>query len=159
MLELAADLRFLDEAGEDVAARGVLVLEHLHRDVAAEVQVAPLVDDADAAAADLAEQLVAAGGIAESFRGVGHPDRCVARLVGVGEVDTEAGAGARLQLLQHARGRGARPGAARAERGLQCFPHRIGRIGRIGGLGRGAGIVRFHRAPIPVPAAFPRGIP
>jgi hypothetical protein len=59
VLELAADLRLLDEALDDVGALRVLGAQHLERDVAVEVLVAAAVDEADAAARDLAEDLVA----------------------------------------------------------------------------------------------------
>ena len=59
MLELAADLRLLDEPPDHGRVPGVARVEHLHRDVAAEVGVAPLEDDAHPAAGDLAEDVVA----------------------------------------------------------------------------------------------------
>ena len=59
-----AALAHLDRTGEDIRALRVLVAQYLHRDVTAEVLVAAPVDGADAAAADLAQHLVAAGGVA-----------------------------------------------------------------------------------------------
>ena len=58
MLELTADLRLFHEAAEHVGIRRVLGADHLHRDVAAEILVAALHHDADAAARDLAEHVV-----------------------------------------------------------------------------------------------------
>ena len=60
MLELAADLRLLDEALDHVVAVGVLRAQHLECDLAVQVLVAALVDHADPAAGDLTEDLVTA---------------------------------------------------------------------------------------------------
>src|SRR5262249_14861672 len=54
VLELAADLRLLDESIEDRGVAEVVLAQELHRDVAAEVRVAALLHHADAAARDLA---------------------------------------------------------------------------------------------------------
>ena len=59
MLELAADLRLLDEPADHLGVVAVLLQEDLDGQVAAEVGVAALEDDAHAAAGDLAEELVA----------------------------------------------------------------------------------------------------
>jgi hypothetical protein len=68
VVELARDLRFLEEAREHALAferrardeREALVAQHLHRDVAAQVGVPGLVDDAHAAARELVLDHVAA---------------------------------------------------------------------------------------------------
>ena len=59
MLELAADLRLLDEAADHVGVVAVVVAEDLDGEVAAEVGVAALEDGAHAAAGDLAVDAVA----------------------------------------------------------------------------------------------------
>ena len=58
MLKLASDLGLLDEAPDHRAIPGMTRVEHFHRDVAAQVGVAPLEDDTHAAASDLAEDMV-----------------------------------------------------------------------------------------------------
>src|SRR5262245_36587671 len=68
MLELAADLRLLDEAFQQLRFFRELLAQNLHRDVAAEVAVAALQDDSHAAARDLAEELVAAATLWQSAR-------------------------------------------------------------------------------------------
>ena len=60
VLELAADLRLLDEPADQVGVVAVLVQEDLDGQVAPQVGVAALEDRAHAAAGDLAEELVAA---------------------------------------------------------------------------------------------------
>jgi hypothetical protein len=60
VLELPPDLRFLDEAIHEVGPLYVGLEEHLDRHLAAEVHVAAVEDHAHAAAADLAEEAVAA---------------------------------------------------------------------------------------------------
>ena len=57
MLELAADLRFLDEPADQVAVVAEVFAQHLDRDVAAQVGVAAFEDGPHAAAGDLAEEL------------------------------------------------------------------------------------------------------
>ena len=59
MLELAADLRLLDEPPDQAVVAGLAGMEYLDRDVSAEVGVASFEDDSHPAAADLAEDLVA----------------------------------------------------------------------------------------------------
>ncbi len=59
VLELTADLGFVDEALEHVPIAFELAAEDLQRDVPAEVHVAPLQDLADAALGDGSEDLVA----------------------------------------------------------------------------------------------------
>jgi len=59
VLELSADLRLLDEALDHGAVVLEALVQHLDRDVAAEVLVAALHHDAQAAARDLAEHVVA----------------------------------------------------------------------------------------------------
>ena len=59
VLELAADLRLLDEPADHLGVVAVLLQEDLDGQVAAEVDVAALEHDAHAAPGDLAEELVA----------------------------------------------------------------------------------------------------
>ena len=61
VLELAADLRFLDEAADDVLIAAVPIQQDLQGQVAAQVGVAGLEHDAHAAAGDLTQDLVAPG--------------------------------------------------------------------------------------------------
>jgi hypothetical protein len=75
VLQLAANLRFLDEAADDFGPVLVFVLEHLDSQVAAEVRVAPPQHRPHAAAADLAQELVAPGRPRRGslrFRGAGR---------------------------------------------------------------------------------------
>ena len=60
VLELAADLRLLDEPADHLGVVAVLFQDDLDGQVAAEVDVAPLEDRAHPAAGDLAHELVAA---------------------------------------------------------------------------------------------------
>ncbi len=60
VLELGPDLRLLDEAGDDLRIGREFLAQHLQRDVAAQILVAPLVDDAHAAPRDLAHDAVPA---------------------------------------------------------------------------------------------------
>jgi hypothetical protein len=60
MLQLAADLRLLDEALHDLGPVGEALVEHLDRDVAPEIRVVALQDHAHPAARDLAQELVVA---------------------------------------------------------------------------------------------------
>ena len=60
MLELAADLRLVEEAVDQLGLARVLAAHDLERDVATEPVVVRAVDDAHAAARDLAEHAVAA---------------------------------------------------------------------------------------------------
>ena len=69
MLELAADLRLLDEPPDQLGPVAVLLQEDLHGEVAAQVDVAALEDGAHAAAGDLAEELQPAGGGGNPGRG------------------------------------------------------------------------------------------
>ena len=62
MLELAADLRLLDEPADRLGRVPVPLQEHLHRQVAAQLAVATDQDGAHATAGDLAEQVQPAGG-------------------------------------------------------------------------------------------------
>ena len=102
VLELPADLRLLDEAGQDVLVVGVLATQDLQRDVTAQVPVAGLQDDADPAPRDLAEDLVA--GIAGRLGGVRrhHPEhrRRVVRYVA--EQDARPRAGGALDNVEDA---------------------------------------------------------
>jgi hypothetical protein len=76
VLQLAADLGLLHEPLQHLGVLGVLLAQHLEGDVAREIAVPALQHDADAAARDLAEDLVALvigrilGGHAEYRRGV-----------------------------------------------------------------------------------------
>ena len=67
MLELATDLGFLDEAPCHVGVSGVDIQEDLERDVTAELDIVRTDYGADAAARDLARDLVAAD-LAREFR-------------------------------------------------------------------------------------------
>ena len=71
MLQLAADLRLLDEALGHVGAVGVPLQEHLDREVAAEVDVPAPQHGPHAAAGDLAGELVAVADIGPRGHGVG----------------------------------------------------------------------------------------
>ena len=86
MLELAADLRLLDEAVEQVGPLAMPIQEHLQRQVAAQAGVAGPQDGAHAAAGDLAEELVPAGGAVErDGGGGGEGDGHAVVQVGLGE--------------------------------------------------------------------------
>ena len=61
MLELAGDLRLLDEPADHLGAVAVLLEDDLDGHVAADIDVAALEHDAHAPASDLAEKLVAPG--------------------------------------------------------------------------------------------------
>ena len=61
MLELAADLRLLDEPPDHLGMVTMLLQEDFHGQVAAEVHVATLQDRPDPPSGDLAEELVPAG--------------------------------------------------------------------------------------------------
>ena len=63
VLELAADLRFLDEPSDHVGVVAEILPEHLEGDVAAQVGVAALEHGAHAAAGDLAVDPVADRGV------------------------------------------------------------------------------------------------
>ena len=71
VLELAADLRLLDEPADHLGVVAVLLPEDLDGEVAAEVGVAPLEDRPHAAPGDLADELVAR----RLARDVGHLGR------------------------------------------------------------------------------------
>ena len=75
VLELAADPGLGDEPRAQVGPTRMGFLEHLDGQVAAELTVAAPVHDADAAAADLAEELVAVRGMRRGAgqRGVDQP--------------------------------------------------------------------------------------
>ena len=66
MLQLPADLRLLDEPPGHVGPVGVLLQQHLDRQVAAQVDVAAAQHGAHAAAGDLAGELVAVAGLGPS---------------------------------------------------------------------------------------------
>ncbi len=88
MLELAADLRLLHEAADEVGAVAVAVEQDLQGQVASEVVVPAAVDGAHAAAGDLAEQAIAAGrGVDEAVRAATVGDRPLVGRVGVGQDD------------------------------------------------------------------------
>ena len=104
MLELAADLGLLDEPLDHRRVPGMARVEHLHRDVPAEVGVAPLEDDAHPAAGDLAMDVVAprpAGGEPASPPGRGSDHR--RRRVGlVAQQDPRRDAAGLPEGVQHA---------------------------------------------------------
>ena len=62
MLQLPVDLRFLDETLDDIRLVFVLIQQHLDRQVASQIGVAPSEDGAHSASRDLALELVAAVG-------------------------------------------------------------------------------------------------
>ena len=86
MLELAADLRLLDEAADQLGIVVVLFEQDLDGQVAAQVGVAALEDGAHAAAADLAQELVAAG-VLGHLGGRGPDHRGLGLGLGVAEQD------------------------------------------------------------------------
>ncbi len=88
VLQLSGDLRLLDEPADQVGLLTMLIEQDLDGQVAAEVAVAPLDDDAHAAAGDLAEQLEPG----QAVGWVGHLDRRGA--------DHRLGAGERLSVAQ-----------------------------------------------------------
>ena len=63
VLQLPADLRLLEEPPRHLGPVGVLLQQHLDRQVAAQVHVAAAQHRAHAAAGDLAEELVAVAGL------------------------------------------------------------------------------------------------
>ena len=81
MLELAADLGLLDEPLDHPLVPGMAWVEHLDRDVAAEVGIAPFEDDAHSTPGDLAMEVVAPGPPAAraSSNGPGPPPATVHR--------------------------------------------------------------------------------
>ena len=88
VLQLAGDLGLLDEPADQVGVLAMLLEQDLDGQVAAEVAVAPLDDDAHAAAGDLAEQLEPG----KAVGWVGHLGRRGA--------DHRPGAGERLSVAQ-----------------------------------------------------------
>jgi len=101
VLELAADLRLLQEALHHLRIVGVPGSQHLERHTAAQVLVAPLEDDADAAARDLAEHLVAAVLFGALLIGADAQDRRVVFRVVVQE-NAGADSGAALDRREDA---------------------------------------------------------
>src|SRR5262249_51928863 len=79
VLELAADLRLLDEPAHNVGVIAVIVAQHLERDFAAKVWVAAFEDDAHASAGDLAVDAVARGGVFVMAAGSNNRSRGLAR--------------------------------------------------------------------------------
>ena len=109
MLQLAADLRLLDEPLLGRGLPGEFGLEHLDGQVAAEVGVAALEDDPHAAAGDLAEELVAAR---PPPRGISGDDGLDERARG----RTGRRAGAAAATTRRASGRGPNAAASPASR-------------------------------------------
>ncbi len=72
VLQLSADLRLLHEALHDLGVALVLLADHLHRHVAAQVHVVALEHDSHAAASDLAQHAVAPLALARPARGHHH---------------------------------------------------------------------------------------
>ena len=140
MLELAADLRLLDEAADHVGVVAVVFAEDLQRHVAAEVGVAALEDGAHAAAGDLAVDPVADRGV-----GVGtslRPDDRPGLLAGCRVAEQDAGdradgGGDRVQdagggrLAAGPSGRADRGGRSRAAGPGAVDPRRIRQRGQI----------------------------
>jgi hypothetical protein len=126
VLQLAADLRLLDEALHDLGALGQLAVEHLHRHVAAEVRVVALEDHAHAAARDLAQQLVVAAPLRHELR---------RRRAGI---DDRRGAVLRARVGQQDLGREPRPLAEDGEHG--AVGRGIVRRVRLQGAPRGNGV-------------------
>ena len=75
MLELRADLRLFDEAAGGVGVALVAIEQDLERDFAAELGVARFPHRADAAAGDLAGDLVATDALGELWPVVSGPQR------------------------------------------------------------------------------------
>jgi hypothetical protein len=101
VLELAADLRFLDEPAADVGIVAPLVEQHLDGQVAAKVGVAALEDRSHAPFVDLAQDLVAAGIVGPLGRR--RPDHGgLGPVVRVAEQDAGNLAERSLERLQHA---------------------------------------------------------
>ena len=71
VLQLAGDLGLLDEPADQVGVLAMLLEQDLDGQVAAEVAVAPLDDDAHPAAGDLAEEVEPS----QAVQSVGHPGR------------------------------------------------------------------------------------
>ena len=71
VLELAADLRLLDEPADQLGVVAVLLEQDLDRQVAAQVGVTALEDGTHAAAGDLAQELIAVAAVdrRRHFRG------------------------------------------------------------------------------------------
>ncbi len=114
VLELAADLRLLDEPADHVGIVAEVLAEDLQRDVAPEVGVAALEHGADAAARDLAVDPVA-----RALAGVAAPRAVERRLgpaVGVAEQDVRHLADARRKGLQDPSG--GRPVVGRVARAI-----------------------------------------
>src|SRR5262249_56588661 len=71
VLQLPADLRLLEEAPDYLGPMGVLLQQHLDRQVAAQIDVPAAQDSAHAAAGDLALELVAVARLFRRRHGVG----------------------------------------------------------------------------------------
>ncbi len=91
VLELAADLRLLDEAADHVGVVAVVIAQDLQCHVAAEVRVAALEDGAHAAAGDLAVDPVADRAVVIVARP--RPDDRPGLLAGGGVAEQDAGDG------------------------------------------------------------------
>jgi hypothetical protein len=104
VLELRANLRLLDESLEHLRLVRLLLAQQLQGDVAAQVLVARLVDDADAAARDLAHDVVAAVvlGAVVGGRQRGHAQQRRLLIGQVVQQDARARAGEPLDGLEHA---------------------------------------------------------
>ena len=104
MLELAADLRLLDEPADHVGVVAEVLAEHLQGDVAAEVGVAPLEDGAHAAPGDLAVDPVARAGAR-----IVAADRAMERRLAAGRryrgAGSEGSRRAQGEGVEHASGR------------------------------------------------------
>ena len=161
MLELSGDLRFLDEASDEIGVIPVPVEQDLDGEVAAQVGVAALEDGTHPAVSDLAQDLVAAG-LVGHFRCGWSDHRGIGLLLGVAEQDPWAGSARLGQPGQYvadqgqvegrlARGRG--EDVSRAERrgsGYLAVRKEGGDDGRIGGE---ALVIFFRIRTLPVPPA------
>ncbi len=101
MLQLAADLRLLDEPADHIDVVAEVFAKNFHRDVAAEVGVTSPEDLAHAPACDLAVDAVAHSGIAAAVL-VGSNERWLEAVVGVTQEyagDNSRGSG---ECVEHA---------------------------------------------------------
>ena len=135
VLELAADLRLLDEAAGDLRAIEVLLEEDLDGQLAAQLDVAAAEDGAHAAAGDLAGELVAVSRVGGRGHGVGAgPQDVGAVALGVAEQDGWQGAAVVEQAGHQAAGCVGGP----AEAGRQAGVERVGRGRRMAAVGSGS---------------------
>ena len=101
MLQLAADLRLLDEPAHDLGIALVRLQQHLDGQVAAQVDVAALEDRPHAAPGDLALELVPAQARAVLIGHLGRPrhDQRLAVVEQVAKLDVRGGPGPRSRVV------------------------------------------------------------